>query len=59
MSLKFYMKVPKIKVFTAQPLNYLTTQLLSFFVVAERPCVFVKYYTHYWTTHLTYWIIAT
>ncbi|HDH87831.1 MAG: hypothetical protein JRF08_03090 [Deltaproteobacteria bacterium] len=27
-------KVPKIKGFTTQPLNYLTTQLLSFFVVA-------------------------
>ena len=28
-------KVPKIKVVTTQPLNYLTIQLLSFFVVAE------------------------
>jgi hypothetical protein len=34
--------MPKVKSFTHQPRNHLTTQLLSFFVVAERACVFIK-----------------
>ena len=33
----------KVKSFTAQLLNHLTTQLLSSFVVSERPCVFVVF----------------
>jgi len=36
-------KVPKIKSSTAQLLNHLTTQLLSSFVVTERPSVFVAF----------------
>jgi hypothetical protein len=35
--------VLKIKSSTTQLLNHLTNQLLSSFVVAERPCVFVVF----------------
>jgi len=37
------MKVPTVKSSTTQILNHLTTQLLSSFVVSERPCVFVVF----------------
>jgi hypothetical protein len=35
--------VPKVKSSTAQLLYHLTTHLLSSFVVAESPCVFVVF----------------
>jgi len=35
-------KVPKVNSFTTQPLNHLTTQLLSSFILAQRPCVFIE-----------------
>jgi len=34
-------KVPKVNSFTTQPLNHLTTQLLSSFVVAQKLCMFI------------------
>jgi len=35
-------KVTKVNSFTTQPLNHLTTQLLSSFILAQRPCVFIE-----------------
>ena len=40
------MEVPNVKSFTAQPLKDLINQLPSSFIVAERPCMFVKIRTY-------------